>query len=149
MGVTRRQGAIAMTAAVTGRIHLITIPSTDTDRSIAFYERLGFEKRADFPFGDGGRWVELFPPDGTAGLSLAAGADAETGARTGVIVTTDDIDAAHARLRALGVDVDGEIARPGAPVAIRVGAVEVTGPRPAMFHLRDPDGNELLMVGPA
>ena len=35
-----------------GRIHLVMIPSTDHDRSIAFYEGLGFEKRADVPFGD-------------------------------------------------------------------------------------------------
>jgi catechol 2,3-dioxygenase-like lactoylglutathione lyase family enzyme len=137
-----------MTSAITGRIHLITVPSTDTERSIAFYERLGFEKRADFPFGDGGRWVELFPPDGTAGLSLAAGATAETGVPTGIILTTDDIDATHERLRAAGVDVDAEIARPGASRQIRVGAVDVVGPQPPMFHLRDPDGNELLMVGP-
>jgi hypothetical protein len=31
------------------RIQLVTIPSTDQDRSVAFYEMLGFEKRNDAP----------------------------------------------------------------------------------------------------
>ncbi len=130
-----------------GRIHLITIPCSDADRSIAFYEAIGFEKRADFPFGEGGRWVELFPPDGTAGVSLAPGPHRATGVRTGIILTTADIDDAHVRLRAAGADVDAEIARDGASREIRVGSVDVVGPQPPMFHLRDPDGNELLVVG--
>jgi hypothetical protein len=36
-----------------GRIHLVLVPTTDPDRSIAFYASLGFAKRADFPYGDG------------------------------------------------------------------------------------------------
>jgi catechol 2,3-dioxygenase-like lactoylglutathione lyase family enzyme len=137
-----------MTTELIGRIHLITIPARDAERSIAFYERLGFEQRADFPFGEGGRWVELFPPDGTAGVALAPGPEAVTGIDTGIILTTDDIDATHTRLREQGLDVDNEVARPGGPVRIRVGAVDVVGPQPPMFHLRDPDGNALLIVAP-
>jgi predicted enzyme related to lactoylglutathione lyase len=48
-------------------------------------------------------------------------------------LTTDDIDATHARLKASGVDVDAEVARMGEPV-------------PPMFWFRDPDGNTLLIV---
>ena len=59
------------------RIHLATIPSADADRSIAFYASLGFEKRADFPFGEGGRWVELFPPGGVHAQLCALGADVD------------------------------------------------------------------------
>ena len=48
------------------------IPSTDQDRSIEFYEsKLGFEKRTDVPFGGSYRWVEVYPPSGTAGIALA------------------------------------------------------------------------------
>jgi catechol 2,3-dioxygenase-like lactoylglutathione lyase family enzyme len=131
-----------------GRIHLVMIPSTDHDRSIAFYEGLGFEKRADFPFGDGARWVELFPPDGVTGIALSGRASPQdAGIDTGLVVTTDDVDAAHARLAAAGHDVDGEVAREGSPRSIRVGAARVVGPSPAMFGLRDPDGNALLIVG--
>jgi catechol 2,3-dioxygenase-like lactoylglutathione lyase family enzyme len=129
-----------------GRIHLITVPSTDQDRSIAFYESIGFEKRADAPFGDG-RWVEVFPPDGKAGVALVPASDGSTGIDTSLIVTSDDVDATHAELQAAGFDVDPEVARPGSPAKVRIGAVELTGPDPAMFYLRDPDGNALLVIG--
>ena len=33
-----------------GRIHLVLVPTTGPDRSIAFYASLGFAKRADFPY---------------------------------------------------------------------------------------------------
>ena len=130
-----------------GRLHLAMVPSSDKDRSIAFYESLGFEKRADFPFGDGARWVELFPPDGTAGIYLAPGEGNATGVQTGIVLTTDDIDATHAELEAAGVDVDTEVAREGAPTEIRLGTADVVGPTPAMVYVRDPDGNALLIVG--
>ncbi|HEY6759176.1 MAG TPA: VOC family protein [Baekduia sp.] len=136
-----------MTTAV-GRIHLVTVPTTDPDRSIAFYEALGFEKRADFPFGDDARWVELFPPDGICGIALSGtAADGAAGVDTGLIVTVDDVDAAHASYRGAGWDVDGAVAHPGSDVTVTVGAATVTGPTPPMFRLRDPDGNALLIIG--
>jgi hypothetical protein len=68
--------------------------------------------------------------------------------QTGIILNTDDIDATHAGLRTAGVDVDPAVARVGAPAEIRLGAVEMAGPVPPMFHFRDPDGNSLLIVQP-
>ncbi len=130
-----------------GRIHLVTIPSADHERSIAFYEALGFAKRADFPFGDGDRWVELFPPDGTTGIALS-GRTVTGGVQTGIILTTDDIEATHAEMQEADLDVDPNIARAGAPTQIRVGAADVVEPDPPMFYLRDPDGNALLVVAP-
>lgn len=130
------------------RIHLITIPSSDPARSIAFYERLGFETRADRPFGTGHRWVELFPPDGTAGIALAPASGENAGVATGIILTSEDLDATHAALRADGVDVDAAIAGAGAPdVHISIGEADLVEPEPRMFQLRDPDGNQLLVVG--
>ena len=82
-----------------GTISLVAVPATDQDRSIEFYEALGFEKRTDIPFGDKYRWVEVYPPTGTTGIALAPprpGTD-HTGVETGIILTTDDIDATHAR----------------------------------------------------
>ena len=118
-----------------GAISLVAVPVTDQDRSIEFYEALGFEKRTDIPFGDQYRWVEVYPPSGATGIALAPprpGVD-RTGVETGIILTTDDIDASHAQLQANGVDVDAEVARMGSPV-------------PPMFWFRDPDGNSLLIV---
>ena len=131
------------------RIQLVAIPSTDQDRSAAFYEMLGFEKRNDSPWGDGHRWVELYPPGAPTGIALVPpGPGDPISIQTGIIFNTEDIDATHAELRALGVDVDESVARVGAPAEIRIGAVEMAGPVPPMFYFRDPDGNSLLIVQP-
>ena len=53
---------------VQGKTHItqvgrVMVLVSDQDRAIAFYvEKLGFELRADVPFGDGDRWVEVAPP---------------------------------------------------------------------------------------
>ena len=141
-------GDMRTTTTRIAQIHLVMIPSTNHDRSIAFYESLGLKKRADAPFGDGHRWVELYPPSGPTGIALAPATPDAAGIQTGIIVTTDDIDATHAELRSGGIDVDPAVAREGAPRSITLGAAEVVGPTPPMFYLRDPDGNALLVVGP-
>ena len=126
-----------MSTTATGirQISLIVVSTPDQDRAIAFYESIGFEKRTDIPFGDKYRWVEVYPPEGTTGIALAPprpGTDAEP-VETGITLTTADIDATHAELKALGVDVDAEVARMGDPV-------------PPMFWFRDPTGHSLLVV---
>ena len=142
-----------MTTTTAGRIsqiQLVMIPSTDQDRSVAFYEALGFEKRSDIPWGDGYRWVEVYPPDSSTGIALVPpGPRDPTGVQTGIILNTNDIDATHAHLRSRGVDVDAEVARVGAPAEVRIGPVELAGPVPPMFWFRDPDGNTLLIVEPS
>ena len=109
----------------------------DYDEALAFYvDKLGFEKRTDVPFGGGMRWIEVYPPGGTSGIALAPppnGADAEVGVQTGITITTDDIDATHAKLKDADVDVDAEVARYGDPV-------------PPIFWLRDHDANVLMVV---
>jgi predicted enzyme related to lactoylglutathione lyase len=123
------------TASRISQIGLVIIPSTDQDRSIAFYEQaLGFEKRTDVPFGGDYRWVEVYPPSGTTGIALAPPREGgPTAVETGISLVTDDIDASHAQLQSSGVDVDPEVSRMGDPV-------------PPMFWFRDPDGNTLMVV---
>jgi catechol 2,3-dioxygenase-like lactoylglutathione lyase family enzyme len=131
------------------RLQLVVVPSSDQDRSVAFYGSLGFEARNDIPFGEGYRWVEVYPPGGTAGIALVPPQQGRaTAVETGIILNTDDIDAAHAQMRSSGIDVDAEIARPGTSVKVRIGAVELAGPEPPMFYFRDPDGNTMLIVQP-
>lgn len=98
------------------------------------------------PSVDGHRWVELFPPDSLAGIALAPATAATAGVSTGLIVTCDDVDATHSDLRAKGLDVDAVVAHTGSSVSIRLGVAEVVGPIPSMFHVRDPDGNESLVI---
>jgi catechol 2,3-dioxygenase-like lactoylglutathione lyase family enzyme len=128
-------------------VQLVTIPTTDQARSRAFYESRGFEVRADFPWAEGYRWVEVYPPGTSTGLSLVPAGPDPVGVRTGIVLNTHDIDAAHAGMIELGVSVD-PIARVGSPAKARIGAVETAEPQPPMFWFRDPDGNELLLVQP-
>jgi predicted enzyme related to lactoylglutathione lyase len=128
---------VSTTTSRLGEISLVAVPSNDIDKQIEFYESLGFEKRTDVPFGGQYRWVEVYPPSGTTGIALAPpppGSDAGS-KETGIILTTDDIDASHAGLKAKGVDVDAEVSRMGDPV-------------PPMFWFRDTEGNSLLIVQP-
>jgi catechol 2,3-dioxygenase-like lactoylglutathione lyase family enzyme len=126
-----------MTTTTTGiqAISLVMVPTSDQDRSIEFYERIGFEKRTDIPFGGQYRWVEVYPPTGSTGIALAPprpGEDVKP-KEIGVSLTTADIDATHAELRSLGVDVDQQVSRMGDPV-------------PPMFWFRDPEGHSLIVV---
>jgi catechol 2,3-dioxygenase-like lactoylglutathione lyase family enzyme len=126
-----------MSTTTTGirQISLVCVPTVDQDRAIEFYESLGFEKRTDTPFGGGYRWVEVYLPEGTTGIALAPPPPGKeiVPAETGITLSTDDIDATHAELRSLGVDVDAEVSRMGDPI-------------PPMFWLRDPTGHSLLVV---
>ena len=137
----------------TGRIsqvQLVVLPVSDQERAVAFYEKVGFERRNDIPWGDGYRWVEVYPPNSSTGLVLIPPRPGETtGVQTGIILNTDDIDAAHAELRSLGVDVDPAVARGARPRQVRIGPVETAGPVPPMFYFRDgAHGNALLIVQP-
>ncbi|HXF35054.1 MAG TPA: hypothetical protein VN603_10830 [Candidatus Acidoferrales bacterium] len=44
------------------QVATVFVPVADQDRALRFYlERLGFEKRADFQYGQGSRWLEVAP----------------------------------------------------------------------------------------
>jgi predicted enzyme related to lactoylglutathione lyase len=123
-------------AAGLSTLSLVVLATEDVDRAIAFYvDTVGFEKRTDVPFGGDMRWVEVYPPNGTAGIALTPpppGGDAEP-RETGIILTTSDIEATRATLAERGVDIDAEVTRFGDPV-------------PPMAWFRDADGNRLLIV---
>jgi catechol 2,3-dioxygenase-like lactoylglutathione lyase family enzyme len=113
----------------------VMVPVADQDRAIDFYvDKLGFEKRADIPFGDGDRWVEVSPAGATTSVALVTPREGEAvGIETRIGLRTEDADADHADLLARGVDVDPEVMRMGDPV-------------PPMFFFRDQDGNKLMVV---
>jgi catechol 2,3-dioxygenase-like lactoylglutathione lyase family enzyme len=117
------------------QIGTVIVPVSDQDRAIEFYlDKLGFEKRADVPFGNGERWVEVAPPGAASTIALIPPREGEpTGIDTHVGFTTEDADADHSDLRARGVDADEEVMRMGGPV-------------PPMFFFSDQDGNRFLIV---
>ncbi len=115
----------------------VAVPAADQDRVLDFYvSTLGFELRSDDTFGDGTmRWIEVAPVGGSTAIAIAPPMEGgPTSVDTGIVLSTSDLEADHAALRAAGVDVDAEIARWGDPV-------------PPMFRLRDPAGNSLTIVG--
>lgn len=129
-----------MTEATTSGINVeqvatVMVPVADQDKAIDFYvEKLGFEKRADVPFGDGNRWVEVAPAGAATTVALVQPMEGqETGIESRVAFETTDIEADHTALRERGVEVDAEVMRMGGPV-------------PPMFFFRDQDGNRLLIV---
>jgi predicted enzyme related to lactoylglutathione lyase len=123
------------TSTVVRGISLVCVPTIDQDRAIEFYESLGFEKRTDEGFGGRYRWVEVYPPEGTTGIALAPPPEGApvVPAQTGITLTTPDIDATHAQMKALGVDVDAEVSRMGEPV-------------PPLYWFRDTSGHTLMVV---
>ncbi len=124
------------TATGLRRLSLVCVATPDPDRSIAFYEGIGFEKRTDTPFGDGGRWIEMYLPDETTGIALTPPPPAEgtvSPVVTGITLTTANIDVTHAAFLERGVDVDPEVLRMGGPV-------------PPLFWFRDPSGHTLMVV---
>jgi catechol 2,3-dioxygenase-like lactoylglutathione lyase family enzyme len=122
----------------------VFVPVSDQDRSLEFYvEKLGFEKRTDFTYADGRRWVEVVPPGAETSIALVPPQDGgPVGIETHIALTSDNVDAAHDRLAGLGVDVN-DVMHEGDPVVYWSGVV-LAG-IPPMFLFRDPDGNSLLM----
>jgi len=114
------------------QVGTIGVPVADQDRALAFYvEKLGFEKRIDFPYGKGERWVEVAPPGSATTIALVRAREGNpAGIDTQVRFTTRDAEADHTELRGRGVDADGEVMRYPVP----------------MFGFRDPDGNRFVTV---
>jgi catechol 2,3-dioxygenase-like lactoylglutathione lyase family enzyme len=133
----RQEDQMSDTQAATAitQVGTIIVPVSEQDEAIAFYTgKLGFELRSDTPFGNGDRWVEVAPAGAATTIAIVKPRGGEpTGIDTHIALSTSDIDADHAALKASGVDVDEEIMRMGDPV-------------PPMFFLRDQDGNKLFVV---
>ncbi len=117
------------------RLANVIIPVSDQDRALEFYTgALGFEKRVDVPFGDGGRWIEVAPSGADTPIAICPpGPNVTPGGKdTGISLATDDIDGYHARLKDGGVDADADVSR--------------FGGAPPLFWFRDPEGNTLMVV---
>ena len=127
---------MSTTATRISKIGTVCIPVADQDKMIDFYVGvLGFEKRADVPFGGNYRWVEVAPVGADTTIALAPPPEGKpTGnVETGITLQTHDIDAEHASLKEQGVDVDAEVSRMGDPV-------------PPILWFRDPENNTLMII---
>jgi catechol 2,3-dioxygenase-like lactoylglutathione lyase family enzyme len=132
------------------QVSTVFVPVKDQDRALEFYvNTLGFEKRSDFTYGGGNRWVELAPAGSINAIALVPlGEGKSIGSdKTHCAFGTRNIEADHATLLANGVDIDATIARKGTTRAGLISTdVTITDPVPAQFCFRDPDGNRFLIV---
>jgi catechol 2,3-dioxygenase-like lactoylglutathione lyase family enzyme len=132
------------------QVATVFVPVANQDRALEFYvDKLGFEKRVDFQYGAGSRWIEVAPRGSVVGLALVppsegkpAGAD-----QTRCAFSTKNVEADYTALRDRGVLVDAEIARKGKRREGLISLdVSIPDPVPAQFFFRDTDGNRFLIV---
>jgi len=110
---------------------------TDPDRSVAFYEALGFEKRAELPIRDEAINIFMGLPgdDDRLELTYNFGVDSyELGTGYGhIALTVDDLDGTLAELAGQGIEPER------APYTVREG-----GSR--LCFVRDPDGYRVELI---
>jgi catechol 2,3-dioxygenase-like lactoylglutathione lyase family enzyme len=89
------------------RLELVPLPSSDVDRSKAFYvDAVGFVLDHDVEPGNGMRIVQLTPPGSACSVVLGIG-DPSACQVKGLHLVVDDIEAARAELLGRGVEVSG------------------------------------------
>jgi predicted enzyme related to lactoylglutathione lyase len=89
-------------------VAVVGVYVSDEDRALDFYvNKLGFEKRADEPMGDGLRWIEVAPPGAATRIVLTRGygdwSPEKVGQFANIVFAPDDIDATYQELSARGV----------------------------------------------
>src|SRR3954454_14491966 len=88
-----QEDVVSATKTAIAKIGVVCIPVSDQERAIDFYvDKLGFEKRADVPFGEGYRWVEVAPPGADTTIAIVPPPPGKpTGnVETGIGLATDD-----------------------------------------------------------
>ena len=110
------------------RIELILLPTTDVERTKAFYrDQLGFVVDHDVEPGNGMRVIQLTPPGSACSIGFGTGMlDPHSPPVLGIHLVVDDLDAVRATLIGNGVGISDVHDFGG-------------GVRSALFA--DPDGN--------
>jgi predicted enzyme related to lactoylglutathione lyase len=91
-------------------IVIVSVPVADQARARAFYsEKLDFTVTMEVKdaMGPGKSWITVQPSGGGVSLTLVNWFETmPAGSLRGLVIATPDVDAEHARLKKLGVDVD-------------------------------------------
>lgn len=89
------------------RLELVPLPSTDVDRSKAFYaDQLGFHVDHDVEPGPGVRIVQLTPPGSACSIAIGVGfSDPHAPPVLNLHLVVDDVEAAREKLIDNGVSV--------------------------------------------
>ena len=110
----------------------VSVPVKDPAAALRFYtEVIGLQVLRDEPMGPDMRWLQLQPADGGATIALVTWFDAmPPGGLQGLMLGVADIDAAHARIAALGMELSPVDEQPWGRFTM----------------LKDPDGNGLILA---
>ena len=120
-------------------LQFVTVYVHDQERSLRFFvDQLGFRLILDVRFASGHRWIQISPPDGTAGLALMRfdpldPDDRPPGQSSAVTFFTEDISAKFKELRDRGVKFT---------IAPQTPAWGGT-----FCRFEDPDGNSFVIAG--
>jgi catechol 2,3-dioxygenase-like lactoylglutathione lyase family enzyme len=137
---------IPATAAVDLKLEVVVLPVSDVDRSMRFYQSLGWRLDADFTNGDAWRGVQMTPPGSPCSIHFGKGLTTATpGSVRNTYLVVSDVAAARRDLIARGADV-GEVFH-----FTSIGGTPVPGPDPngrsygTYASFSDPDGNSFLL----
>jgi catechol 2,3-dioxygenase-like lactoylglutathione lyase family enzyme len=89
------------------KLELVQVPVSDVDRAKAFYvDQVGFNPDHDHQVTDDLRFVQLTPPGSACSIAIGTGlSKMAPGSVEGLQIVVEDADAAHAELKARGVEV--------------------------------------------
>ena len=88
------------------KFEVTVIPVADVDRSIAFYQQLGWRLDIDFEPIKGIRGVQMTPPGSPASIQFGtAPSSAPPGSLAGMILVVDDLEQARNEIIGRGVEV--------------------------------------------
>ena len=88
------------------KLEVVMLPVSDVDRAKEFYKGLGWREDADIVAGEDFRIVQITPPGSAGSFSFGKGVTTMTpGSQQGLLLVTDDIEAARADLVEHGAPV--------------------------------------------
>jgi catechol 2,3-dioxygenase-like lactoylglutathione lyase family enzyme len=88
------------------KLEVVVIPVSDVDRSLRFYQGLGWRLDADFEAGPEFRIVQLTPPGSPCSIHIGRGlTPSAPGSALGNYLVVSDIDRTRADLASKGVDL--------------------------------------------
>jgi catechol 2,3-dioxygenase-like lactoylglutathione lyase family enzyme len=130
------------------KLEVVILPVSDVDRAKEFYTGLGWREDADIVGGEDFRIVQLTPPGSPCSISFGIGVTPMTpGTQQGLVLVTEDIEAARTELVKCGAQVSEVFHGPAGRFHPENPSVRLPGRDPegrsyqshAVFS--DPDGN--------
>ena len=127
-------------APVPLRLEVVTVPVSDVDRALRFYQSLGWRLDIDIDLGDF-RQVQMTPPRSQTSIHFGKGITAmKPGSLEKLYLAVKDVDAAREDLVSRGVEVS-EVEEPPKPPGFDLPGRSYF----AYASFSDPDGNGWLL----